>query len=127
MIARDDGAAQSLTATNKESDREKLEWFLLAHKIQANALGSVDVLNDLLNYDKIEQGTLRLELTPVPIWELIEQAAVEFKLPAARKQLQFDVSFSMNEDGKEHNRNCRARNNLAKAQEEAGTTARVHS
>jgi signal transduction histidine kinase len=102
-IARDDEAAQSLTTTNKESDREKLEWFLLAHEIQANAQGSVDVLNDLLNYDKIEQGTLRLELTPVAIWELIEQAAVEFKLPAARKQLQFDVSFSMNEDdGKEH-------------------------
>jgi signal transduction histidine kinase/CheY-like chemotaxis protein len=76
----------------------KSQWFLLAKEIQTNAQGAVDVLNDLLNYDKIEQGTLLLELTILPIWQLIAQAADEFKLPAAMKKLNFEMCFNVPEE-----------------------------
>jgi len=69
------------------------EWFDLSQEIQGNAQGAVDVLNDLLNYDKIEQGTLQLALEPLNVWQLVEKAILEFKLPASSKHIDLQVSF----------------------------------
>jgi CheY-like chemotaxis protein len=55
----------------------------------------VDILNDLLNYDKIEQGTLNLCLEILPIWELIEKAVMEFKVPASSKKVGLNVAFGL--------------------------------
>lgn len=68
-------------------------WFQLSQEIQSNAQGAVDILNDLLNYDKIEQGTLNLSLEVLPIWELIEKAVMEFKVPASSKKVGLSVGF----------------------------------
>jgi len=73
------------------------EWFTLADEIQGNTQCAVDVLNDLLNYDKIENGSLSLELTVIPIWELIERTVNEFKLPMASKGI--NLHFSLPEGG----------------------------
>jgi signal transduction histidine kinase len=43
------------------------------------------VLNDLLNFDKIEGGTLHLEVTIIPNRALIESTASEFQLQAKKK------------------------------------------
>jgi len=69
------------------------EWFGLARDILDNAQSAVDVLNDLLNYDKVEMGMLSLELTVIPIWQLIESTWNEFKLPAARKMIDLKLEF----------------------------------
>lgn len=61
--------------------------FALSDEVLTNAESAVDVLNDLLNYDKIEMGTLILELTTFPIWKLIEQISAEFELPAKSKSI----------------------------------------
>eukprot|EP00980_Cylindrotheca_fusiformis_P030584 scaffold25074_cov157-Cylindrotheca_fusiformis.AAC.2 len=68
-------------------------WFQLIQEIQANAQGAVDILNDLLNYDKIEQGTLNLRLELLPIWELVEKAVMEFKVAASSKKVGLSVAF----------------------------------
>ena len=73
------------------------EWFQLTQEIQGNAQGAVDILNDLLNYDKIEQGTLHLGLDVLSVWTLLETAILEFKLPASSKQVQLSVSFGQEE------------------------------
>jgi signal transduction histidine kinase/CheY-like chemotaxis protein len=70
------------------------EWFYLLQDIQNNAQSSVDVLNDLLNYDKVETGSLSLELTVIPIWKLIEKTVNEFALPLAKKKIEFDLLFT---------------------------------
>jgi signal transduction histidine kinase/FixJ family two-component response regulator len=70
-------------------------WFQLSQEIQGNAQGAVDILNDLLNYDKIEQGTLSLCLEILPIWELIEKAVMEFKVPASSKKVGLNVAFGL--------------------------------
>jgi len=75
------------------STTEALEWYEMAKEVQGNTQNAVNVLNDLLNYDKIESGTLRLELTLVPIWRVIEQTVKEFKLAAERKQLKLETDF----------------------------------
>lgn len=51
------------------------------------------MLSDLLSYDKIESGTFQLEISLVPIWQLIERTANEFRLAAAKKNLQFVLVF----------------------------------
>jgi signal transduction histidine kinase/CheY-like chemotaxis protein len=70
-------------------------WFQLSQEIQGSAQGAVDILNDLLNYDKIEQGTLNLCLEILPIWELIEEAVMEFKVPASSKKVGLTVVFGL--------------------------------
>lgn len=52
------------------------------------------VLNDLLNYDKIEAGELPLELTIVPIFNLIQKSTYEFILPFQTKKINFKLDFS---------------------------------
>lgn len=75
--------------------QKALDWFQLAHEIQGNTQGAVDILNDLLNYDKIEQGTLHLELEVLSMWDLIEISILEFKLSASSKQIHLSVSFAV--------------------------------
>jgi signal transduction histidine kinase len=98
-----DRATTSSTTDGKDINadyNQTLDWFSLTQEIKTNAQGAVDVLNDLLNYDKIERGTFRLELELVPIWNLIEQTLAEFRASAAEKKIQYDDSFSTQERGK---------------------------
>jgi len=74
--------------------KESLQFFSLSKEIHENALRSVDVLNDLLNYDKIEMGNLKLELVAIPIQSLIEATVDEFRVPASQKKLTLFIDFS---------------------------------
>jgi signal transduction histidine kinase len=69
------------------------EWSDLSEDILHSTKSAVDVLNDLLNYDKIESGNLRLELTVVPIWSLIDHTASEFQLQAKKKSINYHIDF----------------------------------
>mmetsp|Transcript_18985 Transcript_18985/g.47137 ORF Transcript_18985/g.47137 Transcript_18985/m.47137 type:complete len:904 (+) Transcript_18985:165-2876(+) len=92
----DDDKVNAKSNTDNGSDAAAREWFSLADEIQSNTQCAVDVLNDLLNYDKIENGSLNLELTVVPIWQLIEQTVIEFKLPMGSKNIK--LTFNLPED-----------------------------
>lgn len=70
------------------------EWFQLTHEIQGNTQGAVDILNDLLNYDKISEGKLHLALEIVSIWHLLETSILEFKLAASSKQVKLSLDFT---------------------------------
>jgi signal transduction histidine kinase len=67
------------------ASQDESEELLLVHSIQRNTQSAVDVLNDLLNYDKIEGGNLSLELELVDVWQLIATTVSEFKLSANSK------------------------------------------
>ena len=69
----------------------------LTDEIQENAEGAVDVLNDLLNYDKVQRGALQMELSILSIWDLIERKAAEFNLPAKKKNIKFNIEFAADE------------------------------
>ena len=93
MLEKDD--QEIVEACKKKGDQkaDSFEFFKLVTEVQANAQSSVDVLNDLLNYDKVESGTLSLDLSAIPIWDLIEATVNEFKLPAANKKINLSVHF----------------------------------
>ena len=71
----------------KRLEQSCRSWLALSDEVAANATCAVDVLNDFLNYDKVESGQLSLDYAVVPIFELIEETVVEFKLPAAKKKI----------------------------------------
>jgi signal transduction histidine kinase len=48
---------QQQPPASQDDQQEKKSWFRLAHDIESNARGSIEILNDLLNYDKIQRGT----------------------------------------------------------------------
>ena len=55
-------------------DATLLSWLELSSEMMANSSAAEDVLDDLLNYDKIEMGTLRLEFSAVPIVDVVQTA-----------------------------------------------------
>ena len=89
-----EGDTQEIVLRNESvPSMDALEWFALTHDVLSNAQSAVDVLNDLLNYDKIETGTLTLELMEIKVWHLVQKCTNEFKLPASNKSLSLKVCF----------------------------------
>lgn len=85
------GSSSSSSPPSSRLDKglEKIcrSWLSLAEEISVNSKTAVDVLNDFLNYDKVESGDLSLDNSIVPIFALVEQTVIEFKLPAANKKI----------------------------------------
>lgn len=80
-----------------QNDVEDPESATLIQEIQASANSAVDVLNEVLQYDKIEQKNLNLELTKVDIWSLVStQILNEFKLSSASKNINLEIVFDVN-------------------------------
>jgi signal transduction histidine kinase len=95
-ITPDRNGSERTTATSRDSVAVEIcnSVLGLSQEILSNAESAVDILDDLLNYDKIEIGKLSLELSIVPIWDLIERTANEFMVPAKAKKINFVINFS---------------------------------
>jgi len=91
----DSGTAlkRSFTQNMIDGDNHSTQWFILVQEVMESAQVSVGVLNDMLNYDKVERGELKLELTVVKIWKLIQSCLDEFRIPALQKNVTLDFSF----------------------------------
>ncbi|CAB9500953.1 respiration control sensor protein ArcB [Seminavis robusta] len=87
---------QNNNNNNKKKDlQDKLtDWSSLNQEVIANAKAAVNVLSDLLNYDKVETKSLHLELALLPIWALIQRTTEEFKIYALAKQICYKVDYS---------------------------------
>jgi len=70
------------------------EWLSLTGDVLSSAQASVDVLSDILNYDKVQHGGLHLDLTNVDIWDLVRRTVREFELSAAAKTITLRCTFS---------------------------------
>ncbi|KAJ1407515.1 histidine kinase-like ATPase, partial [Ochromonadaceae sp. CCMP2298] len=71
------------------------DWRQIAVDVQDNCEAAVDVLNDLLNYDKIETGSLKLEFTMVPVWKVLQRTFKSFLLQAREKGIVFQLQGEM--------------------------------
>ncbi|CAB9509553.1 sensor kinase/phosphatase LuxQ [Seminavis robusta] len=68
-------------------------WYQVTRDIGQNAQTAVEILNDLLNFDKIESGTLTLETGPVCVWDLVERTVQQFQIQAVNRKV--DLKFDM--------------------------------
>jgi hypothetical protein len=77
----------------KKVNRKCLSSKILPKNSKCKLGEATSVLDDLLNYDKIENGSLILEWSLLPIWDLIQQTAHEFSVPAMNKKIRLDIEF----------------------------------
>jgi hypothetical protein len=81
--------------TRSNMNEEQVEeWMMLSTQIYQNAEAAVGVLNDLLNYDKIQIGELTLELSVMPVWGAFERTVSEFKIAAMEKKVKLDLDLT---------------------------------
>ena len=67
-------------------------WRHLTDDISTNSESAVEVLDDLLNYDKIEMGSLRLEVSLFNIWELARRTTSIMQMQASEKKIHLDLT-----------------------------------
>mmetsp|Transcript_30629 Transcript_30629/g.72249 ORF Transcript_30629/g.72249 Transcript_30629/m.72249 type:complete len:1037 (+) Transcript_30629:232-3342(+) len=70
---------------------EATSWLNLSRDVHISAQSATNVLNDFLNYDKIESRQLSLELSVIPIQALISEISKEFVLPAHDKAIHLSL------------------------------------
>jgi len=70
---------------------EASAWLSLSRDVHVSAQSATNVLNDFLNYDKIESRQLTLELSVIAIQPLVSEIVSEFVLPAQDKSIQLSV------------------------------------
>ena len=85
----------SVTDGNIVLKKESVQdWLSLSSQVFQNADTAVGVLSDLLNYDKIQMGTLSLELSLINIWATLEKTVEEFQMAATEKDVSLAIDFS---------------------------------
>jgi len=82
----------------QDEKEERIRRYATAMELQEGILSNADtavgVLNDLLQYDKVESGTLHLEKSAVPIFELVERTAAEFRNSAKLKNIDYALDYA---------------------------------
>jgi len=71
--------------------RALASWQSLVSDVLMNSETAVEVLDDLLNYDKIEMGTLRLEYSLFNVYDLIKKTALVMQIQAEQKSILLEL------------------------------------
>mmetsp|Transcript_10355 Transcript_10355/g.14257 ORF Transcript_10355/g.14257 Transcript_10355/m.14257 type:complete len:826 (+) Transcript_10355:1774-4251(+) len=76
-------------------------WVALMRDIEESSNNAVNVLNELMSYDKIEMKTLQLEVALLPVWSLVANSIKPFYIQARERGLhmQLLMEIDSNEDG----------------------------
>jgi signal transduction histidine kinase len=67
-------------------------WKELADEIIESSESAVEVLNDLLNYDKIEIGTMKLEFSYFDVRTLVEKTVTAMQVQAQQKGINLELN-----------------------------------
>jgi signal transduction histidine kinase len=81
----------TIEAVNKD---DITRWSSLTREVSHNADVAVGVLNDLLNIDKIQMGAFKLEMEILPVWDIIEETTMEFKMMAAKQKTDLKLDLT---------------------------------
>ena len=80
---------------NMEDDMiKKLEDYLNVIKdVEESSYMAITILSDILNYDKLMQGQLNLEIEPFDVWDMIRSSSRAFIIQARQKGVTYDFNF----------------------------------
>jgi len=70
---------------------KQVTWLELMKEIEVSSSNAVNVLNELISYDKIEMNTLQIEKELLPIWELLSSSVKPFYIQARERGLQMQL------------------------------------
>jgi len=82
------GAADLLSQTSLSFDQSEY-----VHMFQRNCRRLLALINDFLDFSRIEAGAIRIERAPFQIREVVDDAAATFRDAAARKGIQLRVDI----------------------------------
>ena len=64
-------------SSNHMSAQEKLQ---IVRDIQGSVDISIDILNDLLNYEKLDAGIMKLEVSLLSAWSFVKDSVTPFSI-----------------------------------------------
>jgi len=73
-------------------------WSDVTKDVRENAECAVAVLNDLLNYDKIESHSLKIETRQVLIWQLVKKTVKQFQIQAINRKVDLHLTIAHHQD-----------------------------
>lgn len=56
------------------------------------------ILNDLLNYDKIENGNFKLDMCSIPIWKFLESTLTPFHISAQQASVKYTLDLNLGQE-----------------------------
>lgn len=88
----------TLSKQDGQSDEDTFSYLMdLTGDILDNSESAVTILNDLLNYDKIETGTFQLEIGLVPIWDLVRKTVSSFDIQARKRNVALNFTMEQSQ------------------------------
>jgi signal transduction histidine kinase/DNA-binding response OmpR family regulator len=69
------------------------DWLSLINDMESSSDTAIVVLNDLINYDKIDTGTLNIEKEQVNMWDVISTNVNPFVVQARHNGIHFDMDI----------------------------------
>lgn len=94
----DTRTSRRISAAAVKSDRQLVA---MADEIAMNCNGAVDILNDFINFDKIETDKLTLELSVIRLFDQIESTSKEFKMVARNNKIKLTIVTPLSAKNKE--------------------------
>jgi signal transduction histidine kinase/CheY-like chemotaxis protein len=90
LLASEIKPSDQSASTDLEKDRQNSDlafWHSVVTDARENSDIAVSILNDLLDYDKLETGALKVETDRVDIWELVRRTASQFNIQAVNRKI----------------------------------------
>jgi len=82
---------EELSAAGCPPGERLASWCSLVRDIEESSNNAVDVLNELISYDKIEMKTLQLDLALLPVWALVADSIRPFHIQARERGLRIEL------------------------------------
>ena len=89
----DDCKSSVMSGLSDQRDMSVTDMLELTSDVQNSTTVAVSVLNDLLNFDKLEAGEVKMAYDRVMILELVSHVVKSFKIQAYQKKIQMSLDF----------------------------------
>ena len=71
------------------------DYLNVVKDVEDSSYMAITILNDILNYDKLMQGKLNLEIEAFDIWNLVRTSSRAFLIQARQKEVHYDFKFQL--------------------------------
>ena len=74
------------------------DYLNVVKNVEDSSYMAITILNDSLNYDKLIQGKLNLEIEAFDIWDVVRSSSRAFIIQARQKEVNYDFAFQLDSD-----------------------------
>jgi signal transduction histidine kinase/ActR/RegA family two-component response regulator len=94
MLSESTPSSRSTALINPAIVSEQVkDWLDLVQDIVESLNAAIGVLNDLIDYDKIDSGTMKLQKESLSIWSFVETSVHPFIVQARAKEIEMEIAL----------------------------------